>query len=88
MVRLVDQGPGKDPKLLVNSKQVGWDDLRDILKPELSSRPDWTVYVGADECIPWVTLRLWWVERGGYTPRLSYSRTRSKNHANGPRQSP
>jgi biopolymer transport protein ExbD len=56
MVGLVDGGAGKDPKLLVNSKQVGWDDLRDILKRELSSRPDWTVYVEADECIPWVNV--------------------------------
>ena len=51
-MRLVDDGAGKEPKLLVNSKPVRRDDLGDILKRELSLRPDFMVYLEGDESIP------------------------------------
>jgi biopolymer transport protein ExbD len=53
IVRLHDKGPGNEPIITVNSKEVGWDELRSALKAELAQRRDWTVYVGGDECIPW-----------------------------------
>jgi biopolymer transport protein ExbD len=53
IVLLKDPGPGQEPKLYVNSKQVGWDDLAGVLKQELGQRSQWTVYVGADDCLPW-----------------------------------
>ncbi len=53
IVRLEDGGPGHEPKLLVNAKQVSWDDLDLALRQELGRRRDWVVYVEGDDCIPW-----------------------------------
>lgn len=56
IVLLKDAGPGQEPNLLVNSKQVRWDDLGSVLKQELSKQGEWIVYVGGDDCIPWVNI--------------------------------
>lgn len=58
VILLKDAGPGQEPKLLVNSKQVGWDDLGSVLKQELSEQSEWVVYVGGDDCVSWVNLTL------------------------------
>ena len=37
---LQDEGPGKEPRIYVNSKEVRWDDLAGVLKGELARRRD------------------------------------------------
>jgi hypothetical protein len=53
MVRVADAGSRKQPMLYVNSKPVKWDELGDALTNELKLRPDWVVYVEADEEVRW-----------------------------------
>jgi biopolymer transport protein ExbD len=53
IVKLKDEGPGQEPKLLVNSKETTWIDLDRVLKQELALRKDWVVHVTADDCLPW-----------------------------------
>jgi hypothetical protein len=50
MVRIADAGPDAIPKLYVDSKLVGWNDLDGVLKEELERRPpiDWIVYLEVD----------------------------------------
>jgi biopolymer transport protein ExbD len=48
-----DAGPGQRPNLFVNSKQVAWEDFDRKLKEELGRRPNWVVYMGGDNNVPW-----------------------------------
>lgn len=56
IVRLEDAGPGREPKMFVNSKQVGWDGLAPVIKSELSRQSEWTLYVEGDDCIAWANV--------------------------------
>lgn len=56
IVRLEDAGPGKEPKVFVNSEQVRWDALPGALKRNLSLRREWTVYVQGDDSIAYVNV--------------------------------
>lgn len=56
IVHLRDAGPGREPKLFVNSTEVTWGDLSRVLKEELSRRREWVVYVAGDDCLPWVNV--------------------------------
>lgn len=49
IVKVKDAGPYQSPKLIVNSKEVAWEDLDRALKQELSPRRDWVVYVSGDD---------------------------------------
>jgi biopolymer transport protein ExbD len=51
IVRVKDDGAGREPNLFVNSKQIAGDDLDRALKQELAPRKDWIVYVGGDDTI-------------------------------------
>jgi biopolymer transport protein ExbD len=51
ILRVKDDGVGREPKLFVNSNQVAWDDLDRALKQELALRKDWVVYVTGDDAI-------------------------------------
>jgi biopolymer transport protein ExbD len=53
IVRLQDVGPGLEPRLYVNSREIAWNDLDRTLKQELGRRKDWTVYVGGDAPLAW-----------------------------------
>ena len=56
IVLLKDAGPGQETKVFVNSTQVEWDNLDTTLKHELAGRREWTVYVGGDDGVPWVSV--------------------------------
>jgi biopolymer transport protein ExbD len=56
IVLLKDAGPGQETKVFVNSTQVEWDNLDTTLKHELAGRREWSVYVGGDDCVPWVNV--------------------------------
>ena len=51
IVWVKDAGPGREPNLLVNSRQVAWTDLDRALKEELGRRREWVVYVGGDDVV-------------------------------------
>jgi biopolymer transport protein ExbD len=53
VVRVKYRGPGKEAAVVVNSREVAWDDLNRTLKEELSRRREWVVYVGGDDCVGW-----------------------------------
>ena len=53
VVHVVDAGPGVEPNVFVNSKATSWNRLGNSLKDELKIRPEWVVYVEADENVPW-----------------------------------
>jgi biopolymer transport protein ExbD len=53
VVRVQYRGPGKEAAVVVNSREVAWDDLNRTLKEELSRRREWVVYVGGDDCVGW-----------------------------------
>jgi biopolymer transport protein ExbD len=53
VVQVVDAGPRVEPRVYVNSKATSWDNLGSALKDELKVRPEWVVYVEADENVPW-----------------------------------
>lgn len=53
-VLLKDSGPSKEPQIMVNGKQVTWEDFSSALKRELAQRQDWIVYVGGDDCLAYV----------------------------------
>lgn len=53
IVRLEDEGVGREPKLFVNAKPVNWDDLDRTLREELARRQKWVVYVQGDSCMAW-----------------------------------
>ena len=53
IVLVRDVGPGQEPKLYLNSREVAWNDFASALKQELGSRREWTVYVEGDDNIPW-----------------------------------
>ena len=56
VVMLKDEGVGQEPKLLVNSKETGWDDLDRTLKHGLAPRKDWVVYVGGDDAVAYTNI--------------------------------
>jgi biopolymer transport protein ExbD len=56
VVQLRDAGPGREPRLYVNSKEIAWRDLDRTLKQELGRRKDWVVYVGGDAALPWADI--------------------------------
>ena len=56
IVRVKDDGAGREPKRFVNSKQITWDDLNRVLKQELAPRRDWVVYVSGDDEIAYVNV--------------------------------
>ncbi len=53
LVRLEQVGNDGPPKLYLNSKPVRWDELGEALTKELKLRPDWVVYVDADDMVSW-----------------------------------
>ena len=53
LVRLKQAGSGGPPRLYLDSKPLRWEELRDALTNELKLRPDWVVYVEADEQVSW-----------------------------------
>jgi len=53
LVRLEQVGNNGPPKLYLNSKPVRWDELGQALTNELKLRPDWVVYVDADDTVSW-----------------------------------
>jgi biopolymer transport protein ExbD len=53
VVHVVDAGPGVASSVYVNSKATSWEKLGTALRDELKIRPDWVVYVEADENVPW-----------------------------------
>jgi biopolymer transport protein ExbD len=56
VVRVVFEGFGQEPKLLVNSKQASWNDLDHQLREELGRRREWAVYVEGDYCVAWANV--------------------------------
>ena len=49
LVRIESAGPGRRPKLYLNSRQVSWEDFGADLQEELMRRPpDWPVYLDGD----------------------------------------
>ena len=48
--QVADEGPAK---LYLNSKPVRWDELGEALTNELKLRPDWVVFVDADDMVSW-----------------------------------
>jgi biopolymer transport protein ExbD len=53
VVRVTYAGPGREPRVFVNSRQVSWGDLGGTLMGELSRRRDWVAYVEGDSCVSW-----------------------------------
>ena len=53
IVQVKHSAPGQTPDLQVNSKLVAWEDFDRVLKQELSRRPHWVVYIGADDEVAW-----------------------------------
>lgn len=53
LVRLKYTGSAGPPRLYLNSKPFPWEELGDALTNELKLRPDWVVYVEADEQVSW-----------------------------------
>jgi biopolymer transport protein ExbD len=53
LVRIEDVGAEVPPHLYLNSKPVSWGELADALRNQLKLRPDWVVYVEADEHVSW-----------------------------------
>jgi biopolymer transport protein ExbD len=52
-VRIEDAGADVRPHLYLNSTPVLWGELASALRNQLKLRPDWVVYVEADEHILW-----------------------------------
>lgn len=53
LVRLEQVGNDGPPKLYLNSNPVRWDELGEALTNQLKLRPDWVVYVDADDMVSW-----------------------------------
>jgi biopolymer transport protein ExbD/TolR len=53
VVRIAYAGIGAQPQVYVNLKLVSWDRLGSALKGELKLRPDWVVYLQADNRVAW-----------------------------------
>jgi biopolymer transport protein ExbD len=53
LVRIEDAGADVPPHLYLNSAPVLWGELASELRNQLKLRPDWVVYVEADEHISW-----------------------------------
>lgn len=53
VVRVTDLGPWTPAGVSINGKKVAWDRLSGELKDELKTRPNWFVYVEADDNVPW-----------------------------------
>ena len=53
LVRLKQAGSGRPPRLYLNSNPLRREELGDALMNELKLRPDWVVYVQADEQVSW-----------------------------------
>jgi biopolymer transport protein ExbD len=57
VVRILDVGAGKEPRLYVGSKLVAWKDLRTRLNQEIFRHPPGQpVYVEADPELPWADI--------------------------------
>jgi len=52
VVRIEKAARPRLTRVLVNSKPVEWSDLGKVLTEELKKRPDWIVYVEADQDLP------------------------------------
>jgi biopolymer transport protein ExbD len=53
LVRIEDAGVDVPPHLYLNSTPVLWGEFASALRSQLKLRPDWVVYVEADEHISW-----------------------------------
>jgi biopolymer transport protein ExbD len=53
LVRIEDAGANVPPHLYLNSTPVLWSELASTLRNQLKLRPDWVVYIEADEHISW-----------------------------------
>lgn len=56
IVRVVFDGLGQQPKLLVNSEPVAWNDFDHELREQLGRRREWVVYVEGDYCVAWANV--------------------------------